>query len=246
MESICQDAVAAEVRRRNSIYYKNPPPHVGGYVFLILMTAMIAQSAAPIMADVVLLDGNVRTMDNDHPIAEAIAVLGNRIVAVGTTEEIRLCIGTRTRTIDAGGRLVLPGFNDAHVHFLSGGFQLSGVDLRDANSREEFSERIRRFAKTVAPGRWITGGDWDHERWPGAPLPTKEWIDAATTNTPVFVSRLDGHMALANSLALRLAGITAQSEPPAGGLIVRDPKTGEPTGLLKDAAMSLIYKVIPA
>jgi predicted amidohydrolase YtcJ len=184
-------------------------------------------------------------MDGNHPEAQAVAIIANRIAAVGNTDEIRSLAGPQTRSIDLGGRLLLPGFNDAHVHFLSGGFQLSGVDLRDANTREEFSERIHRFAKTVPPGRWITGGDWDHERWPGAPLPTREWIDAATTNTPVFVSRLDGHMALANSLALKLAGVTRQSESPAGGLIVRDPKSGEPTGLLKDAAMSLVSRAIP-
>src|SRR5437868_7077092 len=191
---------------------------------LTLMNAPIAPSAATITADLLVINANVHTMDGRKPIAEAIAAIGNRIVAFGTTEELRSCAGPSTRVIDAGGRLVLPGFNDAHVHFLSGGFQLSGVELRDASTREEFSDRIRRFAKTIPPGRWITGGGWDHERWPGAPLPTKEWIDSATTNTPVFVSRLDGHMALANSLALRLAGITRQTEPPAGGFIVRDAK----------------------
>jgi predicted amidohydrolase YtcJ len=184
-------------------------------------------------------------MDPTRPTAEALAIVGNRIAALGTTEEIRRCVGPGTKTIHAGGRLVLPGFNDAHVHFLSGGFQLASVDLRDAATRADFSERIRRFAKTIAPGRWISGGEWDHERWPGAPLPTREWIDAATTNNPVFVSRLDGHMALANSLALKLAGVTRQSQDPAGGLIVRDSETGEPTGLLKDAAMNLVYKIIP-
>ena len=212
----------------------------------ILMNAILSHSAAAAKAaDLVLIHADVRTMDGNQPTAEAIAIFGNRIAAVGTTEEIQAYAGAQTRTIDAGGRLVLPGFNDAHVHFLSGGFQLSGVDLRDASTREEFSERIRRFAKTVPGGRWITGGEWDHERWPGAPLPTKEWIDAATTNTPVFVSRLDGHMALANSLALKLAGVTRETESPAGGLIVRDPKTGNPTGLLKDAAMNLVFKIIP-
>ena len=151
--------------------------------------------------------------------------------------------------IDAGGKLVLPGFNDAHVHFLSGGFQLSSVDLRDANSPDEFAERIRAFAAKLPAGRWITGGDWDHERWPEingkAPLPTKELIDRVTPNTPVFVSRLDGHMALANSVTLKLAGITKDTPDPDGGLIVRDPSTGQPTGVLKDAAMSFVWKVIP-
>jgi predicted amidohydrolase YtcJ len=121
--------------------------------------------------------------------------------------------------------------------------------LRDANTPEEFAQRIRSFAAKLPAGRWITGGDWDHERWPEvngkAPLPTKELIDRVTPSTPVFVSRLDGHMALANSLALKLAGITNETRDPDGGLIVRDPTTGEPTGVLKDAAMSAVWKVIP-
>jgi predicted amidohydrolase YtcJ len=184
-------------------------------------------------------------MDPARPTAEAIAILGNRIVAIGTSGEINKLAGPNTRIIDAKKRLVLPGFNDAHVHFLSGGFQLSSVDLRDANTPQEFAERIRQFAAKLPAGRWITGGDWDHERWPDASLPTKELIDAYTSNTPVFVSRLDGHMALANSAALKLAGVTNQTKDPDGGVIVRDAK-GEPTGILKDAAQSFVWKVVPA
>jgi predicted amidohydrolase YtcJ len=127
---------------------------------------------------------------------------------------------------------------------MSGGFQLSSVDLRDANSPQEFAARIKSFAAKLPPGSWITGGDWDHERWSDAKLPTKELIDSVTPNTPVFVNRLDGHMALANSLALKLAGVTRQTLDPPGGVIVRD-KSGEPTGVLKDAAQSFVWKVIP-
>ncbi len=195
--------------------------------------------------NLVIVNANVRTMDQTRPTAEAIAIYGSRIMAVGSNKEIRKLAGAGTRIIDAKQQLVLPGFNDSHVHFLSGGFQLSSVDLRDANTPEEFAARIRAFAERRPAGRWITGGDWDHERWPGAPLPTKELIDRFTQNTPVFVSRLDGHMALANTLTLKLAGVTRETPDPPGGLIVRDPKTGEPTGVLKDAAMSYVWKVIP-
>jgi len=215
------------------------PPVIGA--FLLLM-APIAHS---ITADLLITNAVVRTMDTNQPLAEAIAVIGNRIVAVGSNANLAGAAGPKTAIIDARGRLVLPGFNDAHVHFLSGGFQLSQVDLRTADSPAEFTRRIREFASKAKPGAWITGGDWDHERWPGAPLPTKEVIDAATTDVPVFVSRLDGHMALANSLALKLAGITRTTKSPEGGLIVTN-QSGEPTGLLKDAAMSLVYRVIPA
>jgi len=195
--------------------------------------------------DLIIVNANVRTMDQSWPAAEAVAVYGNRIMALGSTKEITKLAGAGTRVIDAHGQLVLPGFNDAHVHFLSGGFQLASVDLRDANTPEEFADRIRNFAGKLPPGRWITGGDWDHERWAGAPLPTKELIDRYTPNTPVFVNRLDGHMSLANSAALKLAGVTRETKDPDGGLIVRDPKTGEPTGVLKDAAMSFVWKVAP-
>lgn len=195
--------------------------------------------------ELIIVNASVRTMDASKPTAEAIAIHGNRIVAVGTDREIKKLAGANTKTIDAQKRLVLPGFNDSHVHFLSGGFQLSSVDLRDASTPDEFAQRIQRFAANVPAGRWITGGDWDHERWPEAKLPTKELIDRFTPNTPVFVNRLDGHMALANSLALKLAGVSSQTADPPGGVIVRDEK-GEPTGILKDAAQSFVWKVIPA
>jgi len=194
----------------------------------------------------IIINARVHTMDQARPSAEAVAIYGNRVVATGSSKEINAMSGPQTRVIDARGQLVLPGFNDAHVHFLSGGFQLASVDLRDANTPEEFAERIRQFAEKLPPGRWITGGDWDHERWPGAPLPTKELIDRYTPNTPVFVNRLDGHMSLANSAALKLASVTRETKDPPGGLIVHDAKTGEPTGVLKDAAMSFVWKVVPA
>src|SRR5437868_1877090 len=152
-------------------------------------------------ADLVIINANVHTLDAQRPAAEALAVYGNRIVAVGRDADVRKLAGAHTRVIDAHGALVMPGFNDAHVHFVDGGFHLSSVSLRDASSPEEFAARIRDFAAKTPKGRWITGGDWDHERWAGAPLPTKELIDKYTPDNPVFVNRLDGHMSLANSLA---------------------------------------------
>lgn len=215
-------------------------------LFFVLFAAFVGKvEAQMVAADLVIINAHVRTMDEGRPEAEAVAVIGNRIVAVGSTAEIKRLVGPNTRVIDAGGRLVLPGFNDAHVHFISGGFQLANIDLRDAATPQEFAERIRRFSEKLPKGRWITGGDWDHERWPGAPLPTKELIDPFTPDRPVFVNRLDGHMALANSYVLKLAGITRATPDPPGGQIVRDPRTGEPTGILKDAAMGLVYRVMP-
>lgn len=193
----------------------------------------------------IIINACVHTMNINAPIYTAVAVHGNRIVAVGSTEEIHRMSGPDTHIIDARGRVIMPGFNDAHVHFLRGGFQLSNVDLRDANSPQEFAERIYHFVEKRRNGQWVTGGDWDHERWSGTPLPTKELIDPFTANTPIFVNRLDGHMALANSLALKLAGVTCHTKDIPGGFIMRDTKTGEPTGILKDAAQSLVWKVIP-
>lgn len=221
-------------------------------LFVVATTITLMVSNLPSLANerelsptLIVFNATVHTMDSAQPTAEAVAIYRQRVVAVGFNKEIKAMAGAGTRVIDAKGQLVLPGFNDSHVHFLSGGFQLSSVDLRDADTPEEFSDRIQRFAEKLPAGRWITGGDWDHERWVGAPLPTKELIDRFTRNTPVFVSRLDGHMALANSLALKLAGVTRETPDPAGGLIVRDSKTGEPTGVLKDAAMSYVWKVVP-
>ena len=214
----------------------------------LILTSVIFTGSAEMsfIPDLIIVNANIRTMDRNRPSAEALAVYQNRIVALGSSSEIRKLADSHTRVIDAKGQLVLPGFNDAHVHFMSGGFQLASVDLRDANTPQEFAERIRAFATKLPQGRWITGGDWDHERWPDARLPTKELIDPFTPNTPVFVNRLDGHMALANSVALKLAGVTRETKDPDGGVIVRDSKTGEPTGVLKDAAQSFVWKVIPA
>lgn len=194
--------------------------------------------------DLIVLNAAVRTMDDSQPAAEAVAVAGNRIVAVGRSAELKPLAGPRTRLIDAGGRTVLPGFNDAHVHWLTGGFSITNVNLRNAKSPEELARLLGDFARRLPKGRWILEGNWDHENWPGAALPTKQMIDAVTPDHPVLVNRLDGHMALANSLALKLAGVTRDTKDVPGGLIVRD-VNGEPTGVLKDAAMSLVERVVP-
>ncbi len=196
-------------------------------------------------ADLVVY-GRVWTGDSARPWAGAVAVAGDSIVAVGDRHAVRRLVGPRTTVLDNGEALVVPGLGDAHTHFIEGGFQLMSVDLRDADSPQEFIRRIAAFARGLPAGRWITGGDWDHERWPGAPLPRRGWIDSVTGDHPVFVGRLDGHMGVANSLALQLAGIGRDSQDPPGGLIVRDSATGEPTGVLKDNAMGLLDRAQPA
>ena len=200
-------------------------------------------SAQP-FADLVLTNGKVWTGNSAQPNAEAVACIGPRIVAVGSSTDIRKWVGPHTEVIDLSGRLLTPGFNDAHIHLYAGGQHLASVQLRDARTESEFRERIAAFAAKLPKGRWILGGDWDHENWSPARLPTRELIDSVTRNHPVFINRLDGHMSLANTIALHMAGITRDTLDPPGGTIVRD-KDGEPTGGLKDAAMAAVERVIP-
>lgn len=208
---------------------------------LFLWSSVMAQTER---ADLVFTNAAVWTGDSSLPEAAAVAIVKDRIARVGSAEQVVAWIGPDTKVIDLGGKLLLPGFIDNHMHFMSGGFQLQSVDLRFATTQKEFARRIKDRAAS-RPGAWITGGDWDHDNWPGGKLPTKELIDRETPTTPVFVSRYDGHMALANSHVLALAGITRDTPDPPGGTIVRDPGTGEPTGILKDEAMSLVYGHIP-
>jgi predicted amidohydrolase YtcJ len=191
---------------------------------------------------VAIVNARIWTGDDAQPWAQSVVIDGETLALVGSDEDARKA--NAAQIIDAGGRLIVPGFTDAHVHFISGGFGLASVQLRTANTREEFAARLKAFAATVPAGTWITGGDWDHTLW-GGELPTREWIDSVTPDHPVWVNRLDGHMSLANSVALKLAGITRATRDVAGGAIVRDRK-GEPTGVFKDNAMSLVDAVVPA
>jgi predicted amidohydrolase YtcJ len=213
-------------------------------IFLFHFALHSAPTQSRPAADLLLINAKVWTVDSAKPAAEAVAVLGERIVAVGTNREVEAWRGVNTRTIDLRGNLLLPGFDDAHVHFFDGGSQLDRIQLNDATSAQEFARRIAERAGNTPKGEWILGGDWDETKWNPAKLPSKELIDAVTAETPVFVSRYDGHMGLANSVALRLAKITAKTPDPAGGVIVRD-EQGNPSGALKDAATDLVAKVIP-
>jgi len=217
---------------------------MGRLSWLLLAAALVsAESAASPAADLVLRGGRVWA-GKGRPAATAIAVKDGRVAALGSDADVQPLIGPGTRVVDLHGRLVVPGFNDAHVHFLSGGFGLLSVDLRDARDEQDFAARIGAHARTLPRGTWIQEGNWDHETWPSKALPTRALIDAVTPDHPVFVQRLDGHMALANSLALRLAGVTRESKDPDGGTIVRD-AAGEPTGILKDNAEELVTRAIP-
>lgn len=201
----------------------------------------LARSAS---ADIVINNANIRTMDASRTVVRSLAILNGRIVALGAESDTKPLIGPSTTVIDAGGKTIVPGFNDAHVHFMETGMQLSSVDLRDAKTPQEFVSRIAAFAKKLPKGRWILGGQWDHENWTPNDLPTAAMIDAVTPDNPVFVNRLDGHMSLANSLAMRQAGVSRDTKDVDGGVIVRN-AAGDPTGIFKDAAQAYIEKVIP-
>ena len=196
-------------------------------------------------ATLILANGKIWTGDG---FAKTVVIEGNRIVEVSMeplTPALSPQAGRGGTVVDLKGRLAVPGFIDNHVHFIEGGFQLSRVKLRDAATPEEFAKRIAAHAKSLGKGKWVVGGEWDEQIWQPYRLPSRQMIDAVTPDNPVFVSRLDGHMAVANSVALKLAGITRETPDPPGGTIVRD-DNGEPTGLLKDAAMSAVFAVIPA
>ncbi len=195
--------------------------------------------------DLLLVNGKIWTVSPAMPWAQAVAIRGNEIVMVGKTAELKKHAGSATKIIDLQGKFIIPGFNDAHVHFRNGGASLLGIKLREAKNETEFTERIREKAQTLAPGAWITGGEWDHEAWPSQKLPTKDLIDSVTPETPVLVDRLDGHVALANSLALQMAGVNKNTKDPQGGKIDRNPVTGELTGILWDEAIGLVGRVIP-
>ena len=197
-------------------------------------------------ADIIVTGGMVWTgLSNGAPQKGAVALANGKILAVGDSAQIAGYAGPKTQAIQVDGGLVLPGFTDGHTHFIDGGFQLASVDLRNAATPKEFIRRIKDYAKTLKPGEWITGGDWDHTLWPGQPLPQHEWIDSVTPSNPVFVNRLDGHEALANAAAMRAAAVTKAIPTPSGGEILRDPRTDEPTGIFKDRALDLVGRAIP-
>jgi len=213
-------------------------------LFGIFLVSSSCQPSTPKpMADLIITNASILPDASKPEFFEAMAVKGDTILAIGSAKEIGKYQDKNTEVIDAGSRLVLPGFIDSHVHFLQGGLSLSSVLLKDAKTREEFIGRIQEFAKTLKPGAWILEGNWDHQNW-GGELPAKEWIDQYTPDNPVFVSRSDGHMALANSAALRAAGLDRKIKDIDGGSIERN-GTGELTGIFRDNAMGLVSRHIP-
>lgn len=211
-------------------------------LFVALFVLLLASCSKHPVAEHVVI-GKIWTGNPANPWAEALATRGDTLVAVGSKQELAPWIGDSTQVVRVPeGQLITPGFIDTHTHFIDGGFRLSSVQLRDAATKEEFIKRIGDFAKTVPAGTWIMGGDWDNQNW-GGELPERSWIDAVTPDHPVWINRLDGHMSLANTAAIKTAGIADNVKDVAGGAIER--KKGKLTGIFKDNAMTLIDKAVP-
>jgi hypothetical protein len=196
-------------------------------------------------ADLILVNGNIYTGDPAHPRVSAIAIRGESIVAVGADQGIRKLAGSKTRVVDLHGAFAMPGFNDAHTHVGNAGQAKLHVDLEGAASLAELQQRIRARLKEFKPGEWITGRGWDHTLWPEKKFPSRADLDAVSHEHPMVFTRVDGHVLIANSLALKLAGITKESKDPPGGAIERD-AAGEPTGMVKETAMGMLYRKVPA
>ena len=222
----------------------------------VTVTGVVAQSTAPAPpramrqapppADLVLRHGHVVTVDEKVPEAEAVAVRGDRIVAVGSDAEVARLVGPRTRVIDLHGRLAIPAFIEGHGHLLETGERHLIVDAMNVRDFDEIAARVGAAAAKARPGQWILGRGWHQEKWDRVPQPNVEGVplhqalDAVAPNNPVMLTHASGHAALVNAKALELAGITKSTPNPPGGEIVRDPRTGEATGLLREAAQGLV------
>jgi len=213
-------------------------------IAFLVSSILMMQASPPTPADLILLSARIWTGDPARPSAEALAVRGGHLVALGSNHDVEKLRGPKTRVVDAKGRRVVPGFIDSHTHMTMGGLNLLAVDLRKTKDPADFTRQLAAFAKTRPAGNWLTDGAWDHEQWSPPLLPTREMLDPATGDRPACLARQDGHMIACNSLALAKAGITRATPDPPGGMIVRDP-SGEPTGVLKDAAMDAIARVRP-
>jgi predicted amidohydrolase YtcJ len=213
-------------------------------ILLVFFSTDSIVFADDLKAELVVVNAHVRTMDSSNPNVEAFAVAGNKIVAAGSTADIKQFIGENTKIIDAAGKLILPGFNDAHVHFTAMGSQFFSIDLRDAKTPQEILEKIKFQVQFLPKGQWILGGGWNNSNWSPDDLPAKDLIDSATPDNPVFIYHSNAKTALVNSLALKLARIDKSTNASAGGEIVRD-AAGEPTGILKDSAINLVKRFVP-
>lgn len=217
---------------------------------IIFGTKLMAQTTSELTADTIYIHANIYTglvgESSSHAVqkAEAMAVRADKLIAVGSEADVMKLKGSQTKLVDLQGHFVMPGFNDAHVHLTEAGRKKLTVDLTGTRSLQEFQERIRRHLKIAAPHEWITGSGWDETTWPGSHLPTRSDIDEVTRDRPVFLVRIDGHVAVANTAALKIAQVTPATKNPQGGEIARH-ANGEATGILRETAQSVVASLIP-
>ncbi len=213
------------------------------YITLLFLLIFVCCDTKSEKADLIFINAKIWTGNKKQPLAEAMAISADTILAIGNTEQILKHTANSTKIVDIKSAFISPGFIDTHVHLMMGGNALLSVRLNDANTPKEFIKRINKHTKTLKPNQWVLEGNWDHTLW-GGELPNKKWIDADTPNNPVAIYRLDGHMILANSVALKLAGIDKNTPEISSGKIIRNPD-GTPTGILKGHAMNLVLNKIP-
>jgi predicted amidohydrolase YtcJ len=213
--------------------------------FLLISASAFGQSQKAPVADVLVLHGKVYTLNAAQPWAQAVAVQHGKIAAVGSDTEIEKLRGIGTRVIDARGRLVLPGFTDCHIHFMDGSLSLGRANLEEAIDPADIQRKLREYAKLHPGTGWILGRGWDYGMFGDEALPHKKYLDELFPDRPVFLEGYDGHTYWVNSKALAMAGVNKDTPDPPNGAVVRDAKTGEPTGALKEAAEQLVAKIIP-
>jgi predicted amidohydrolase YtcJ len=214
-------------------------------LFLAFAPRASAQGVVVEPADIIVIHGRVYTENPKQPWAQAVAIRGAKIVSVGDDATIEKMRGMGTKVINAGGKLVLPGFTDCHIHFLEGSLSLGGVNLEGAKDPADIQKRLREYAAEHPGDAWILGRGWNYAMFSPEILPHKKYLDEFFPDRPVFLVGYDGHTAWANSKALALAGITRETPNPPNGSIVRDPQTGEATGALKEAAQDIVFKAVP-
>ena len=226
-------------------------PLLAAVPVLFLLFITMAQNQVPPKADVIYIHANIYTgtsgSSSFHEVqrAQAMALNGDRVLAVGTEPDVLKLKGPATSVVDLHGRFVMPGFNDAHIHLTEAGFQKLRIDLTGVRSLEEFRERLRKRLETAGAAEWILGSGWDETLWQGKELPSRWDLDEVTTDHPVYLDRTDGHVAVANTLALKMARVTLATKDPEGGEIGRD-VSGQPNGILRETARDLVTAIIPA
>ena len=212
------------------------------FICLVLASVSCTSVSHHPAASLVVMNAHIWTGNPARPWATSLVVNGDSLILVGDSTTYKDYLSDSTEIVDAQGKMVVPGFIDSHVHFLDGGYSLLAVQLRDVSTKQDFIKTIADYAKTISPGTWITGGIWNHQNW-GGELPEASWIDSVTPNNPVWLMRMDGHMGIANSLAMKGAGITPATKNIPGGEMVKN-RNGHFTGIFKDNAMDIITKTI--